>query len=114
VAEAKERYQQIHDRYEKLKHQSSSSIEEAYRARQEADNLKELIRIKDIQMENWLNADERDKQLLERVSRENKDLRGQMTKREFEMKDLAKMAKMQIEENIRLKNENEKLAKEND
>lgn len=65
-------------------------------------------------MDEWVNAEDRDKQLLERVSRENKDLRGQMTKREYEMKDLAKMAKMQLEENIRLKKENEKLAKEND
>ena len=70
--------------------------------------------MKDKQMDEWVNAEERDKQLLERVSRENKDLRGQMTKREYEMKDLAKMAKMQLEENIRLKKDNEKLAKEND
>ncbi len=65
-------------------------------------------------MEEWVNAEERDKSTLERVSKENKDIRGQLTKREFEMKDLAKMAKMQLDENIRLKKENEKLSKEND
>jgi len=37
-----------------------------------------------------------------------------MTKREFEMKDLAKMLKLYLEENIRLKKDNEKLLKEND
>jgi hypothetical protein len=65
-------------------------------------------------MEEWVNAEERDKSTLEKVSKENKDIRGQLTKREFEMKDLAKMAKMQLDENIRLKKENEKLSKEND
>jgi hypothetical protein len=37
-----------------------------------------------------------------------------MTKREFEMKDMAKTLKFYIEENSRLKKDNEKLHKEND
>lgn len=114
VAEAKDRYQQVLDRYEKLKAIQGEHQAEKDRLRKEAESLRELIRMKDQQMEEWLTAEERDKQLLERVSRENKDLKGQMTKREFEMKDLAKMAKMQLEENMRLKRDNEKLAKEND
>jgi predicted RNase H-like nuclease (RuvC/YqgF family) len=41
-------------------------------------------------------------------------MRGQMTKREFEMKDMAKTLKFYAEENSRLKKDNEKLHKEND
>jgi hypothetical protein len=41
----------------------------------ESSALKELVRHKDRQLEDWLNAEERDKQALERISKENKDLR---------------------------------------
>lgn len=49
--------------------------------------------MKDRQMDEWVNAEERDKQTLEKVSRENRELREQVTKRGYEMKELAKMAK---------------------
>ena len=61
-----------------------------------------------------MNADERDRQALEKISRENKELRSSMTKREFEMKDMARTLKFYVEENARLKKDNEKLCKEND
>lgn len=43
---------------------------------QEAESLKELVRLKERQIDEWLNAEERDKKTLESVSKENKDLRN--------------------------------------
>ena len=50
--------------------------------------MKELVRLKDKQIEDYLNSDERDRQALLRISKENKDVRNTLTKREFEMKEL--------------------------
>jgi hypothetical protein len=46
--------------------------------------------------------------------KENKDLRNQLTKREFEMKDLVRTLKFYSEEKARLEKEIEKLHREND
>lgn len=46
--------------------------------------------------------------------KENKDLRNQLTKREFEMKDLVRTLKFYSEEKSRLEKEIEKLNREND
>ncbi len=46
--------------------------------------------------------------------KENKDLRNQLTKREFEMKDLVRTLKFYSEEKQRLEKEIEKLNREND
>jgi regulator of replication initiation timing len=72
------------------------------------------VRHKDRQLENWMNAEERDKQALERISKENKDLRTQIQRHKFDMNDLAKKLKWYLDETARLKLDNEKLAKEND
>jgi len=76
--------------------------------------LKELVRHKDRQLDDWMHAEERDKQALERISKDNKDLRSQVQKHKFEMSDLAKKLKWYLDETARLKIDNEKLAKEND
>lgn len=65
-------------------------------------------------MDEWVNADERDKQALERISRENKELKEQTTQLSFEMKDMARMLRQNLDENLRLKKDNELLHKEND
>jgi hypothetical protein len=46
--------------------------------------------------------------------KENKDLRNQLTKREFEMKDLVRTMKFLSDEKYRLEKEIEKLNREND
>lgn len=46
--------------------------------------------------------------------KENKDLRNQLTKREFEMKDLVRTLKYYSDEKTRLEKEIEKLNREND
>jgi hypothetical protein len=51
---------------------------------------------------------------MERIHKENKDLKNTITKREFEMKDLVKTLKFYSEEKTRLEKEIEKLHREND
>lgn len=80
----------------------------------EAENLRELIKLKDRQIEEQQNCDERDKQALEQITKENKDLRNQLTKREFELRDLVKRLKFYSEEKTRLEIELEKAHREND
>ena len=101
-------------REEKFKRMVSEAKEEKDRARKEVENLKDLVRMKDKQMEDYLTSDERDRQALERISRENKDIRNQLTRREFEMKELAKTLKYFSDEKARLEKEVEKLHKENE
>ena len=60
----------------------------------------------------WL--DERDRQALLRISKENKDVRNTLTKREFEMKELVKTLKFFTDEKGRLEKEIDKLHIEND
>lgn len=76
--------------------------------------MKELVRLKDKQIEDYLNSDERDRQALVRISKENKDIRNTLTKREFEMKELVKTLKFFTEEKGRLEVEIAKLHIEND
>jgi len=76
--------------------------------------MKELVRLKDKQIEDFLNSDERDRQALLRISKENKDVRNTLTKREFEMKELVKTLKFFTDEKGRLEKEIDKLHIEND
>jgi hypothetical protein len=76
--------------------------------------MKELVRLKDKQIEDYLNSDERDRQALLRISKENKDVRNTLTKREFEMKELVKTLKFFTDEKGRLEKEIDKLHIEND
>lgn len=48
------------------------------------------------------------------MQKENKDLRNQVTKREFEMKEVVRTLKFYSEEKNRLEKELEKLHREND
>jgi uncharacterized FlgJ-related protein len=76
--------------------------------------LRELVKLKDRQIEDYLGNDEKDKESEERILKENKDLRNQITKREFEMKEVVRTLKFYSEEKNRLEKELEKLHREND
>lgn len=84
------------------------------KAKMESENLKELIKLKDRQIEEQQNCDERDKQALEAITKENKDLRNQLTKRELDLRDLVKRFKFYSDEKVRLEIELEKAHREND
>jgi predicted nuclease with TOPRIM domain len=51
---------------------------------------------------------------MDKIIKENKDLRNKITKREFEMKDLVHTLKFYSDEKMRLEKEVEKLNREND
>jgi chromosome segregation ATPase len=101
-------------RVREAKEERDAARKEWERARKEAEGLKELIMLKDRQIEEQLDADERDKQAMEKLGRENKELRNSLTKREFEMKELVRTLKFYSEEKMRLEKEVEKLNREND
>ena len=46
------------------------------RLKKENENLKELIKLKDKQIDDMQNTDESDKQIIEKTIKENKDLRN--------------------------------------
>lgn len=82
--------------------------------KKENENLRELVKLKDRQIEEQLSNDEKDKETLEKTLKENKDLRNQLIKRDFEMKEVIKTIKLFQDEKNRLEKELEKLAREND
>ena len=61
-----------------------------------------------------MNADEKEREQIEKIQKENKELRNQITKREFEMKEVVRTLKFYSEEKNRLEKELEKLHREND
>lgn len=84
------------------------------RIKKENDNLRELVKLKDRQIEDQLQQDEKEREQVEKMQKENKDLRNQVTKREFEMKEVVRTLKFYSEEKTRLEKELEKLHREND
>jgi hypothetical protein len=84
------------------------------KSRKKIDNLKELIKLKEIQIEESQSQDERNQDTYEKALKENKDLKVQLSKREFEMKDVFRTLKFYSDEKIRLEKELEKLHREND
>lgn len=72
------------------------------------------MKLKDRQIEDQQSTDESDKQVIDKTLKENKDLRNQLTKREFEMRDLVRTLKFYSEEKQKLEKEIEKLNREND
>ena len=87
--------------------------DEKERAKKEIDALKELVRVKDKQIEDYLGQDQREKAAIDRMAKENKETRERLAKREFEMKELVKTLKFYTEEKGKLEKEVEKLANEN-
>lgn len=98
IHEFKESHEQWKKRVSDAKEERDHAKKEWERARKENDNLRELIKLKDRQIEEQLNSDERDKQAIERIQKENRDLTNKLTKREFEMKDLVKTLKFYSDE----------------
>jgi kinesin family protein 15 len=84
------------------------------RTKKENENLRELIKLKDRQIEEQLNVDEKDRDTIEKIQKENKDLRNQLIKRDFEMKEVVKTIKLFQDEKNRLEKELDKLHREND
>ena len=87
--------------------------DEKERAKKEIDALKELVRVKDKQIEDYLGQDQREKAAIDRMAKENKETRERLAKREFEMKELVKTLKFYTEEKGKLEKEVEKLTNEN-
>lgn len=75
-AEFKQKIQQIQEREDKLKRQLLDAKDDRERSRKECDNLKELVKMKDKQIEDYLASDERDRSALEKISKESKELRA--------------------------------------
>jgi uncharacterized FlgJ-related protein len=71
------------------------------------------VRVKDKQIDDYLQQDQREKAALDRMAKEIKDVRDKLTKREFEMKELVKTLKFYTEEKSKLEKEVEKLSNEN-
>ena len=84
------------------------------RIRRENDNMRELIKLKDRQIEEQQNLDDKDNSVFEKLSKDNKELRTQLVKRDFEMKEVVKTLKLFSEEKNRLSAELEKMHREND
>lgn len=84
------------------------------RTRKENENLRELIKLKDRQIEDQQNVDEKDRETIEKHQKDNKDLRNQLIKRDFEMKEVVKTIKLFQDEKNRLEKELDKLHREND
>lgn len=74
-AEFKQKIQQIQEREDRLKRQLLDAKDDRERSRKECDNLKELVKMKDKQIEDYLASDERDRSALEKISKESKELR---------------------------------------
>jgi hypothetical protein len=87
--------------------------DEKDRQRKEVENLRELVKVKDKQIEDYLSQDQRDRMALDRMAKEIKDTKAHLSKKEFEMKELAKVFKFHIDEKSKLEMEVEKLANEN-
>lgn len=60
-----------------------------------------------------MRGEQRDREQLEKVSKDNKDIKNQLTKRELEMKEVLRTVKFFSEEKIKLEAELHKLQLEN-
>jgi hypothetical protein len=56
-----------------------------------------------------MQIDDKDRTVMETLHRENKDMRNQVTKREFEMKEVVRTLKFYSEEKTRLEKDLDKL-----
>ena len=64
------------------------------RARKENETLRELVKLKEKQIEENGQQEEREKEAIDKIVKENKDLRNQLIKRDFEMKEVIKTIKL--------------------
>ena len=70
--------------------------------KKDMDNLKELIKLKDRQIDDLHQVQDQEREAHMSRDTENKELKKQLTKREFEMKELVKTLKVFNEEKKRL------------
>ena len=105
-SELQKRFQDFQAREEKLRRQTSD-------LKKESEALKELVKVKDRQIEDMLRVEQRDREALEKVSKDNKDIKNQLSKRELEMKEVLRTVKFFSDEKLKLEAELHKLQLEN-
>ncbi len=98
INEFREKQEKSKKRIIEVKEERDQLRAQQERMRKENENLKELVKLKDRQIEDQQSTDESDKQIIDKTLKENKDLRNQLTKREFEMRDLVRTLKFYSEE----------------
>lgn len=79
----------------------------------EVTGLKELVIIKEAKIEEIMKGEQKDRENLEKVSRDNKDIKNMLTKRELEMKEVLRTVKFFSDEKAKLETELQKLQLEN-
>ena len=67
------------------------------------------MKVKDKQIEDMLRVEQKDREVLEKVSKDNKDIKNQLTKRELEMKEVLRTVKFFSDEKTKLETELQKL-----
>jgi chromosome segregation ATPase len=105
-AELQQRFSEQQAKEEKMRRTISEM-------KREIAGLKELVGVKDKQIEDMVRAEQRDRENIERVSKDNKEIKNQLTKRELEMKEVLRTVKFFSEEKTKLEAELHKLQLEN-
>ena len=105
-AELQQRFSEQQAKEEKMRRTISEM-------KREVGGLKELVGVKDRQIEDMVRAEQRDRENIERVSKDNKEIKNQLTKRELEMKEVLRTVKFFSEEKTKLEAELHKLQLEN-
>ena len=108
--EMKEHMERKESRYTQLKDDQRRLIEQLDRGKKENENLRELIKLKDKQVQEQNDTED----LIRQMQKDNKDLKNQVTKKDFEMREVVKALKSYSDEKSRLEKELEKLHKENE
>ena len=98
---------EVHEKKETIK-------KEIQRYRKENQNLRELVKLKDTQIEDQLNSDNVDKSQTDHLKDQVKNLKTQVAKREMEIKEVVKSLRVYSDQCSQLKVDLEKAQKEND
>ncbi len=110
VVEMKDIIDSKTERMDKLKSEFRHLLEQYEKAKKEGGNLKELVKLKDKQLQEQNDAEK----LIKQMHKDNKEMRLQVTKKDFEMREVVKTLKVYSDEKTRLERELEKLHKENE